>query len=118
MSKVEITTYDDVGRLLVAKTVEDTTLERPDLPPYVMGFHDQLDNYVEDGKVKKRPKSRAKCRGTTLFNLPDGTTVIINGSTQFQATDSTVELDLPVPGTYVVQCVCFPYTVAEFKIEV
>jgi hypothetical protein len=53
----------------------------------------------------------------TMSRLPAPCTIYIDG-TPYECNESSVELDLPMPGTYRIRIEAFPYLNKEFTVEI
>lgn len=95
--------------------VIDATVAIADLP-HVLGVWDRLTHYVLNGTAVERPANTATLNNQTLTNLPTPCKIIING-TEYESTESTVELDFPMVNEYLITVIAFPYLNAEFEIE-
>lgn len=73
--------------------------------------------YVQGGQIVNRPANPTAISGTTLSNVPVPAVVWINSSF-YPTNDSTVELSIANPGTYLVSVVAFPYVDASFEVTV
>lgn len=73
--------------------------------------------YVQQGQIVNRPANPSAINGTTLSNVPVPAVVWINSSF-YPTNDSTVELEIANPGTYLVSVVVFPYVDASFEVTV
>lgn len=96
-------------------SVIEATIPTSELP-YVEGAWDRLTHYVLDGEAVERPANPAVLTDLTLTNLPVPCKIVING-TEYESTESTVELDLPMINEYLITVVAFPCLDAEFEIE-
>jgi hypothetical protein len=116
--KKTVTTYDEVGRLIVITSIDDEVRipRHPDGTEwrYVDGSWDQHKYYVISGIALERPDNPTQLVGTTLFNIPLPAQIRI-GETLYDCTDSTVELHFP-PGTYGVTVQTFPHKPASFTV--
>lgn len=56
----------------------------------------------------ERPTQSTTLTGLELSNLPEGSTLYIDG-TAYPVTGTTATLDFPLPGTYQLRVECFPY---------
>ena len=79
----------------------------PDMDDLVEGSWDGATYYILDGEVTERPASPVTRSGLTLSDVPEGSTLYING--EGYAVEGEVELDFPLPGTYQLRVECFPY---------
>ena len=113
-----ITTYDDAGRLLVQKTVEETGLSMTGRPHYVLGRHDTTTHYVVKGVVMERPQNTTLLRGTTLTDIPPDAVVTIN-HVNYVGVGSTMDLSFLRAGAYEVEVVLpFPNQSAKFTVTI
>jgi len=114
---VQLTTYDyDTGRMISQKIVSRATSEVANNGVYVDGLYDPRLYYVVSGVPTLRPPNPTTAVGTTLYNIPLPSTIKI-GETLYEATDSTMELVFPLPGSYVVTVRSFPPVDIEFTME-
>lgn len=74
---------------------------------WVDGIHNGNTHYILDGEVTERPASPVTRTDLTLLDVPEGSTLWINGES-YNAED-TVELEFPLPGTYSLRVECFPF---------
>lgn len=74
----------------------------------VAGEFDGNTYYVLNGEPTERPKQATTLTGLQLTYLPTPSTLRIN-STAYPVTDSTVDLEFPLPGTYHLRVEAFPY---------
>ena len=118
---IDLTTYDLTGRLLVAKSI-DQIMEISLSPTglYVDGLHDPRYEYVEmvNRTAQPRPPNTTLLTGTTLYNIPLPSQIVIDGTNYGDVTDSTVELKLPLPGAYHIDILSFPPLDAHFTVTV
>jgi hypothetical protein len=119
------TTYDRDGRLLSVKTTNVYPIDDLMAAPYglyVEGRWDTRDYYVDvtmtPRAIKLRPPNPTLITGTTLYNIPLPAYLRINDSGLIEVTDSTVELNFPLPGTYHIKVLTFPQVDAEFTVVV
>jgi hypothetical protein len=119
------TVYDRDGRLLARKTtnvypIDDVMAEPYGL--YVDGLWETADYYVDvtmpTRALKLRPPNPTLITGTTIYNIPLPAQMRINNSGLIPITDSTVELNFPLPGTYHIKVLTFPQVDAEFTVVV
>lgn len=80
----------------------------------VEGEYDNRTHYIFNGQPTERPASPVTIDGRTLFNVPPGSTLWIDGE-QYDA-EGDVELDFVMPGTYKLRVVCFPYLNWEYEL--
>jgi hypothetical protein len=64
--------------------------------------------YILNGQVTERPPSPVALTNLTLQHLPMGGDLFIDG-TRYEITDTTVELEFPLPGTFNLRVERFPY---------
>lgn len=105
-----VTFYNpDTGRIIFQYT--GTRLDTMDeLHPgdlRVDGIHSGNTHYILDGEPTERPTSPVSRTDLTLLDVPEGSTLWINGES-YDA-EGTVELEFPLPGTYSLRVECFPF---------
>lgn len=83
---------------------------------WVEGDWFDKNKYVLNGEVLDRPENTATQSGMTLLNVPVPSEIQI-GNQSYQATDSTVELEFNLPGSYVVKVISWPHLPKEFTVE-
>ena len=114
-----ISLYDDRGEIhttirgdavAIQTTIDNTTDQ------WVDGDWFGLPKYVSNGEVLDRPVNPATASGMTLLNVPVPATLLI-GREIYDVTESTVELEFNLPGTYTVKVIAWPYLDKEFTIE-
>lgn len=74
----------------------------------VDGESDPNLHRVVAGEIVDRPDNLAEVVGTTINNVPVPSTMRI-GSESYPVNSPTVELDLPLAGTYNIRLESFPY---------
>ncbi len=74
---------------------------------FVVGEHDGAAHYVLNGQVVQRPASPVTLVGSTLYDVPAGSTVWCDG--QGYPAEGDVKLEFPLPGTFQVRVERFPY---------
>ena len=113
---INITEYDqETGALGFVKTFSDVeTYWLNNSNSHVMGAFSSEDFYIVDSEAVARPASPVTIDGRTLFNVPPGSTLWIDGE-QYDA-EGDVELDFVMPGTYKLRVVCFPYLNWEYEL--
>lgn len=107
---VSITPYDPVtGKFQGYVSTCDQGLLMYEEMGYVWvdGIHNGDTHYILDGEVTERPASPVTRTDLTLLDVPEGSTLWINGESYGAA--GTVELEFPLPGTYSLRVECFPY---------
>lgn len=65
------------------------------------------DYYILDGQITERPDSPVTFSELTLYGVPTGSTLWIDG--ERYAAEGDVELEFPLQGTYTVRVECWPY---------
>jgi len=65
------------------------------------------EHYILNGEVTERPASPVTRTDLTLYDVPNGATLWINGESY--AAEGEVELEFPLSGTYSLRVECFPY---------
>ena len=73
--------------------------------------------YVVDGALVPRPASPVALIDMTLTGVPVPAVVRINAA-QYEADESTVELDITYPGKYRIVVEAWPYLDAEFEVTI
>lgn len=108
---MDTVTYYDPATGKIAATYSGTRLDDMDLlyagRDKVDGSHDGLFHYILNGEVTERPASPVSRTDLTLVDLPEGSTLRINGESYDAA--GTVELEFALPGTYSLRVECFPF---------
>ena len=119
---INLTTYEPTtGRMLLAKMVGSINENTAPGGHYVDGIWDTELFYVISGIAVPRPPNPTNVTGTTLFNIPLPAQLGIddgNGVTFYEVTDGTVELNFPLPGSYLVVVRAFPCVDATFRFDV
>lgn len=75
---------------------------------FVEGHHPAERLYMVDGQPTERPTQSTQLTGLTLADVPANATLHIDGQS-YPLTDTTVDLDFPLPGTYRLRVECWPY---------
>ena len=81
-----------------------SVIEAPPMTP----LSSARTHYVLDGQLEPRPAQSTQLTGLTLTALPANATLHIDEQA-YPLTDTTVELDFPLPGTYRLRVTCWPY---------
>ena len=68
---------------------------------------DAARDYILDGEPTERPTSPVTRTDLTLHDVPEGSTLFINGESY--PAEGEVELEFPLPGTYRLRVECWPY---------
>ena len=113
-----ITFFDNEGMILHTLQGSRIAIElnKSMNPNWVDGQWDTDKHYVLNGEPINRPVNPTQMDELTLINLPVPCKILINDN-QYDITDSTVELELPMSAKYKIVVKCFPYLDAEFEIE-
>lgn len=115
----EISIYNSRGEIHTVLNGDDcaiqTTIENI-TEPWVEGNWFGKNKYVLNGEVLDRPENTATLSGLTLLNVPVPSTIQI-GTQFYESTDSTVELEFNLPGTYKVKVISWPHMDKEFTVE-
>lgn len=101
--------YDTTGKIVHTYSglcLDRVDAEHPDLSR-VDGIHSGNTHYILDGEVTERPASPVTRTDLTLLDVPEGSTLWINGES-YDA-EGEVELEFPLPGTYRLRVECFPF---------
>lgn len=72
--------------------------------------------YVLDSMIVDRPRIPATFEGNLLRGIPEGATIVIEGS-EYVADGTDIELDFAYPGTYTIRATLWPYTDLELSYE-
>lgn len=64
--------------------------------------------HVVDGQLQPRPTQSTQLTGLTLTDFPAGALLHVDDQ-PYPLTDTTVDLDFPLPGTYRLRVECWPY---------
>jgi len=83
---------------------------------YVDGTFDRGEYYILNGQPTERPASPVTRTDLTLFDVPNGATLWINGVRY--AAEGEVELEFPLPGSYSLRVECWPYKDWEGEVVV
>lgn len=75
---------------------------------YLEGQAYQTTHYVNGGVIAERPASPVTLSDLTLFGVPAGSTLTINGE-RYDNVEGDVELEFPLTGTYSLRVECWPY---------
>ena len=109
---IRVTEYDaTTGRLGMMLTFPDEAtylINQPAGSAFMAGHHDAGVYYALDGQVAARPTQTTALSGFTFTGLPTPSTLWIDHAS-YAVTDSTVTLDLPLPGTYPLRVEAWPY---------
>jgi len=111
---IAITTYDATGRLVSKKLVPEVTDDVSNEGFFVYGIYEPADYYVKDGQITLRPPNPTNILDTTLFNIPMPSYIRI-GEDRYPVTDSTMEIEFPLPGSYEVIVLSFPQREKTFR---
>src|SRR6266571_3682962 len=71
-------------------------------------------DYVLGGAITPRPANPTTRSGTKLLNVPNPSSVTIDGENPHQVTDGEVDLEFTQPGTYTVTVSSWPALDATF----
>jgi hypothetical protein len=108
---------DATGKIILVGSVPVSMLAIQPLASgqsITLGTADINLDWVSNGAVALRPANPATLSGTTLSNLPNPSTVTING-TAYTVTDGTLDMTFPNPGTYAINVSSpFPLLDANF----
>lgn len=115
----EVSLHDSTGRIHtilsgdavgIQNTLDNTT------DGWVEGSWDTHNKYVSNGQVLDRPENPTTLSGLTLSNVPVPSTIKISGQF-YEVTESIVELEFNLPGTYKVTVYSWPCLDKEFTVE-
>lgn len=109
---MEMSDYDPLnGRIYGTFFGQDEDIIRLQLFPgreLIDGRHSGSTHYVLNGVPAERPSQATTLTGQTLSGLPYPCTLWIDGDS-YTVDEATVELDLPLAGTYALRVEAFPY---------
>lgn len=103
--------YKPTGEIVMAGNCPDEFLGLQSHPGCTIaeGQADIFTQYrTPEGIVADRPTFAEVITGTTVSNLPNPTTVVVE-DTEFEVTDGSAELEFEFPGIYTVTLKSFPY---------
>lgn len=84
---------------------------------YVEGDYRGEEYYILNGQPTERPASPVSLSDLTLFGVPSGSALMINGE-RYENVEGDVELEFPLPGTYRLRVECWPYKDWEGEVVV
>ncbi len=115
---ISISEYDiSSGKIEWVKSFSDQeSYELNNSIPHVFGSFDRDLYFIKDGQPTERPASPVTRTDLTLFDVPNGATLWINGVSY--AAEGDVELEFPLPGTYSLRVECWPYKDWEGEVVV
>lgn len=99
--------YEPSGRI---RSLISVAKDMSDFYPDCIWVDEDIDwntHYILDGEPTERPASPVFRTDLTLYDVPNGSTLWINGLSY--AVEGEVELEFPLPGTYSLRVECFPY---------
>ena len=73
--------------------------------------------HVVDGQLQPRPTQSTQLTGLTLTDFPAGALLHVDDQA-YPLTDTTVDLDFPLPGTYRLRVECWPYQDWECEVTI
>ena len=82
----------------------------------VLGTGTAATSYILDGVVTARPANTAVLDGMKISNVPNPSTVTIDGGEPATVTDGEVDLEFTQPGTYSIQVSSWPMLDATFTV--
>ena len=114
---VNFVVHDADGRILRTGScpVEMVEIQARQGEIVIQADGNDIDNYVVQGIVTKRPISPTTISGTTLSNLPTPCTIKVN-TTEYACTDTSATLSLTYSGTYKIVVSAWPHLDATFTI--
>jgi hypothetical protein len=77
---------------------------------------DYADQSTTPWTVKARPDNSAVLTGMKISNVPNPSTITIDGGEPATVTDGEVDLEFTQPGTYVIQVSSWPMLDATFTV--
>lgn len=114
-----ITFYKDDGRIDYSVTSDTEQSLEPNKQlsnNWIDGEWSEMTHYIVNNDAVERPICPAIIEQQTIKNLPVPCKIIIN-STEYDADEPEVELELPYSARYTVRVVAFPYLDGEYTIE-
>lgn len=93
----------------------------PDQPPpdggsVAIGKADKSLHYVTGGAIAERPANPSTLSGLRISNVPNPSTVTIDGENPYTVTDGEVDLEFTQPATYTVTVSSWPMLDATFQV--
>lgn len=102
---ISIVTFDSKGNILRSVRCQLNTIENQ-LTEDEVGYieHEAVDDtiyYIKDDMIYPRDSMSVLIEGTNIYNIPDNSTVIIDG-VEYLVEDNHIELTFSLPGTYTI----------------
>lgn len=110
---------DSTGRILLVGSVPAWMLPAQPLTAgqvIVLGKANLNLDYVSNSTITPRPANPSTISGMTISNVPNPSTVTIDGVNPQTVTDGTVNLSFTQPGTYTVVVSSWPMLDATFTV--
>jgi hypothetical protein len=117
---VQYVTFDDRGAIRTYGVCQISTIAKN--TPQGLSFlavdsvYHPIDFYVKDGEVVPRPENPAVLDGMFIRNIPENSTLLIEG-VQYPASGD-VELEFTLPGNFIIKLKSFPEKRKEFNVTV
>lgn len=105
------TYFDSIGRIVCRYTGSSPETTDADYPEWQRVEGDFLSDqhYLLDGMPTPRPPSPVVRDGLRLSAIQTGAVLHIDGVAYPIPEGGSVELDFPLPGTYLIRVECFPF---------
>jgi hypothetical protein len=116
---VDYVVADATGKIIIKGRVPFFMLEAQPLQTgqsIVQGDADPATDYVLKGVITPRPANPTTLTGMKLLNVPNPSTVTIDGVNPQQVTDGEVDLSFTQPGTYTITVSSWPMLDASFRV--
>lgn len=102
---ISIITFDNNGSILRSVRCQRDTIENQ-LTEDEVGYieHEIVDDtiyYIKDGVVCPRSNMAVLIEGTSIYNIPDNSTIVID-NIEYLVEDNHVELVFSLPGIYTI----------------
>ena len=110
---------DATGKIVMAGTIPAFMIDTQPMPDggsRAVGKATLDKHYVLNGTILERPANPTTITGMKLLNVPNPSTVTIDGASPHQVTDGEVDLSFTQPGTYTVVVSSWPALDATFQV--
>jgi hypothetical protein len=119
MTQASFVVSDVMGRIVMTGEVPQAMLADQPLvagQTIVAGVGHWDTDYVSNGAILPRPANPSTISGMTISNVPNPSTVTIDGVNPQTVTDGTADLSFTQPGTYTVVVSSWPMRDATFTV--
>jgi hypothetical protein len=110
---------DSTGKIMVTGLIPQFMIAAQPIPTggaLALGVADINADYVLNGVITPRPVNPTTLTGMKLLNVPNPSSVTIDGVNPQQVTDGEVDFTFTQPGTYTVVVSSWPALDATFKV--